>query len=462
MSTPVPGLPESAAFTSTDQTRVDTGRFNPADAATRTTESGYDAARNWSPEARLARQKLVINSLADKTGRLAQGLRLFEIPNRESLRGFRAALSSDPDNFTATAADDAGTGLRHVEVKSLARSRTNIGRVLTAATTPDLNPDDYEPEEVWDPYETDPQTEDWTAYETDPDTNATVTNYAFDLTVEGETTAIDIQVVWDGPLADDNIGLLNKIGHKIAAADTRLDFEVVSGIREDENGNPVKTATLIIRADEPGSSLSLALEDTSGNLVETLGLARAVRPGTAATLKYNGAETDSETNDFTLENGSLTVTAHGLTTGRKTVDVTKGLPALVEQTDEILRQYNEVTNFLNQHRLLIEPSISIGLHQALEGHRRELAAIGLESLDNGLIMMTDKYETMLRTQPEQVRSALTGPEGFFTELGDFLEEITSRSLWNYAAGLQEAPQSIRETDKRISLTRSALNLSIIT
>ena len=105
-------------------------------------------------------------------------------------------------------------------------------------------------------------------------------DYTIKLTMDGESEyTFDMTVDYDDPFPDDNEAILNRLGQVIEAASPYLTTEVTAGTTIDDEGLSVPTVSLVVSTRQAGTAHSFTLEDASGDLIETLGVAASSRGG---------------------------------------------------------------------------------------------------------------------------------------------------------------------------------------
>jgi len=384
------------------------------------------AVQTWQEASRKNRQAAIIQELRTLTTRLAEGFSLFSLPNRSNLALFRTVRSSAPDKVTAVAEDGAPTGLHYVQVKQLAVSQTNTGIRLNSLDEPPFHQGEY----------------------------------LFDLTVNGEATQVKVDVVRSGSGQDDNLNLLHKIGRQIMAADDRLEAEVVISTAPDENNLPVEKAALVIRSKWPGRQVTFTLNDVSGDLVEKLNLDQSGPAAGSANLYFNHQDYYAESNELTLDEAGLTLGLLQPTGPNETISVEEGLDPLVDQTQELIGQFNEYLSFLKTHRQDIKTTILLDIMTETDARLRRLKDIGLLPVGDGRLMLTDKYAQTLEGRPEYVQEVLCGEDGFFTKVEELLDEALGRNMLNFSRIDHPLALRYQNSAKFVKALRAGLNLSV--
>ena len=327
---------------------------------------------------------------------MSEDIRGYDIPDRGSLFRSRIARSSASERFTATARDDAETARHYLRIDSLSQARTNIGTPLDKTGETDLEDGDYE----------------------------------FGLTVGDTTHDIRVSVERDGHGADTNHDLLQKISRQINAADDRLSAYVDVILQPDENGFAVEKSVMVIQAASTGSEASFSLEDANGDLVARIGLNRLASPGAAADAQYDHQDYESQTNLLELQDDGLVVNMYQPTGSTETIQVEKGLEALLNQTGDLLNTYNDYLEFTIKNRDFLKTATLTDIYNQLDRHWRDLRDIGFAHTGFGRLDLTAVFEQTLVGRPEQAREALLDEGGFFTDVGHLINAQLYRNPAN--------------------------------
>lgn len=382
--------------------------------------------QTWSEVSQKNRQALVLEEFNVKTQGLAEGIRIFDLPDRTNLGYFRAARSSAPDKITAEALDRAPTGLHYAQVEYLAQAQTNTSAKLISTAAPALDPGDY----------------------------------TFDLEVNGETIEVNVSVVHTGSGSDTNEDLLDKIGRQVMAADDRLEAFVVKSDEPDENGNPVERSALVIRSGSTGRDVTFSLSDTSGELVETLKLDTAGPAAGPARLRFDNQVHDSDTDALSLEDYKLALNLLQPTGPSETINIEKGTGALINQTKDLVGRFNDYVDFLKGHKQNVKMTIFQDIMTEMDSKSRRLRDIGLPPVGDGGLVLTPRYSQILEGDPEYVRDVLTGPEGFFTGVKNVLDGVLDRKPSQYGREIQTVPRTYQGGARFFQALRTGLNLSV--
>lgn len=349
--------------------------------------------RNWSPTTRQLQQTAILNDLKTRTVRLTKAIELLVFPDDPTWSNYRVAESSRPDLFQASAEDGTDVGHHQIQVNRLAQSQVNASKALVNTNTPTLSAGDY----------------------------------TFDLTINDETVSVSVTV----SDSDTNEDLLAKIGRQIDAASSDLSVELRAGTSYDQNSLAVDTSTLMIRSNTTGQDQTFLLADTSGNLVETLGLDRSSSQAGTADLEFNSQTYQSDANDIPVEDGRIVVSLLGQSDSESLI-VKQGLDALVDQTADLVDYFNDYVMFLHEKRWDLKPVVLNGLMNEMDRSLTDIKDIGLTPGGWGRLGISDRFEQMLMSRPDYVKDVLTGEDGFFTNVDNVLSSVLSKDITEFA------------------------------
>ena len=380
--------------------------------------------RNWNPSVRQLRQSVILKDLGTRTVRLTKAIQLLTFPDDPSWSNFRVAESSRPDKFLASAEDGTEIGRHQVQVDHLAKVQVNTSKALVSAETPSLEAGDY----------------------------------TFDLTVNDETVSVTVSVNDSGTTADTNKDLLAKIGRQIDMASDDLEVEILSGTAYDENSLAVDTSSLAIRAKNLGDGLKFSLADTSGNLVETLGVDRSSSQTGPSGFEYDHQAYTADTNDIFVEDDQILISLleHS---GSESLTVKQGHQALVDQTADLVNYFNDYVLFLHEKRWDLKPVILNGIMDQMDNSLSDIKDIGLAPEGWGRLGMTDRFDQMLRSRPDYVKDVLTGEDGFFSNVEQELSSILADDISKYARPISKSSGSTSIAAARFAVLEPGLILA---
>ncbi|MBU2552569.1 MAG: hypothetical protein KKB20_29420 [Proteobacteria bacterium] len=441
MSSVVSGITAPAAVLPSGVARIYTESDFTSAARASLKSAGSRPGQTWSRTSQENARDLLLGELRTRTTRLSEAIRLYEIPDRSTLTTFRVASSSSPDRFMASAESGTTTGLHPFQVNYLARSQTNSSIRLNGAEAADL---------------------DSVTYSYDSDLQGEVGEFGFDLTVGDETHSVSVRAVRSGIRAETNRDLLEKIGRQIEAADDRLATSIQTHEIADENGNPVEWVSLKLGTRTGYEDLGFSLADTIGDMVASLGLDRTGSPPSPAAGRFDGESWSSWTNDVALDQGRISVSLLDATGSGEHIEVREGFQALLDQTKDLLDEYNGYIEFLNDHRQEIKRTIFYDLMTEMDHRSRDIENLGLSARGDGRFDLTDRFTQTLAAEPDRVGEELTGDAGLFTSIKAVLDEVLSRDMNMYDRQIKTVPRVYRGSGRLLQGFRTGLRLSVLT
>lgn len=290
--------------------------------------------------------------------------------------------------------------------------------------------------------------------------------YAYTLTVNDTEYDIDIEI-------ENNIGdpATNKtVLLAVERSINRLGLDVEASIETSSqvDYNPhyedelVQMSQLKIESTDTGTQISFSLEDTSGDLIETLGLNQTTRFAAQNEYRVNGSAETSDDNSVTYASGNAQAQLLGTTEPDENlrISIDKDRQLLNQELTGIIEDYNELIQWIDDNDDIISPSLkkalfgemsSLAVQNAslmypeekkrtdeatqssdfasvIKGSRtsvidNRLSDIGLNLGDGGQIDITDEFETFLASDLKLVHETLAGTDGFFTGISDAIETI---------------------------------------
>lgn len=373
------------------------------------------------------RQVQVLRDLRTNIRQLVAEIDVFSIPDRNSLAEARVAVSSAPDKILATAFDRAPLLLHQEEISYLAQAQINTGKKLITTETPSLNAGDY----------------------------------TFDLTVGDDSISIEVELVTTGNGADDNFDFLAKIGREIMNNEERLEAYLILSTEPDEDNVDQDMVALSIKAKETGRGVTFGFTDTSGNLIETLGIDRVSQGGGQARIYHDQRPYSPDYNTLVFSEDKLALKLINPTDRVESIKVEKGLEAVFAQAKRLIDRYNGFLSFLKVNSKYINPNIRIGLQKLEKDHSRALHGIGLTFFGRENILTGDVFFNNLVAKPELVQEVLKGPEGFFTGVREEIVSILGRDAGHYMQIIKKDSYASLKTTINTYENRGISNLSLI-
>ena len=130
-----------------------------------------------------------------------------------------------------------------------------------------------------------------------------------------------------------------------------------------------------------------------------------------------------------------------------------------DQADQLIEQFNEYVEFLNQNQEVLKPTITGAITDTADRHIMELNTIGLQPRGDGRLVPTEIDPTALQNNPEQVVKVLTGEEGFFTDVNTILQGIVDQDPLLHAVGVDTTPLTYQATAAGSQTAQAGLRVS---
>lgn len=345
------------------------------------------------------------------------------------------ARVSDSDKILAKASSSADEKDYSVDVQRLARARTAVSNTLVSNEVTDFDEG----------------------------------TYSFDLTVGSTSYSLDVEIDQTVTNPDTNKDVLRKIQSAIDdVADSNIEAFVSEVKRKDFNPyaeNVYERASyLTVRNKSTGEEVDFSLQDTSGNLIEELGLDKIRSYGRKNQYTVNGTSSNANSNNISLDSDRLSAVLLD-TTPSKTVNikVRGGTPTLEKELIDIVADYNNLIEWLDDNRRFVSPDVKIDLFKdvgSTEVNRRvlqskndvpvaqgdlsstvqteisgtidhKLIEIGLKLNNDGILEISDDFSSALSRKTKDVYEALAGEKGFFTKIKSAIDDILAQSGERY-------------------------------
>lgn len=348
----------------------------------------------------------------------------------------KTARVSERDKMLAKASSKAAKAEYSVDVDRLARTRTAVSSQLRNSEITDFE----------------------------------MGTYSFDLTVGSNSYAIEVNVDKTVSDPDTNKDVLQKVQAAIQGLNENIEVSVSEVKRRDYNQyaeNVYKRVSfLTIKNKATGEDVLFSLQDTSGNMLETLGLDKIRSYGSKSQYTVNGKSAASDSNIVSLENNKLDALLLNTTTGNRTVSVKVrgGLSVLEKELHGVVADYNSMIDWLDDNKRYISPTLkrdiftdidSLALKQKnisgkKSGNRGDgeglsilpqvknsgsfdtkLAAIGLKLDNDGRLEISDDFASALENDLASVHETLAGEDGLFSKIGSAVDFILNQSGAKY-------------------------------
>ncbi|NOX32123.1 MAG: flagellar filament capping protein FliD [Deltaproteobacteria bacterium] len=356
----------------------------------------------------------------------------------------KTAKTSDQDHLLAKAISQADEKDYSLEVDRLATIRTATGKRL----------------------------------DSDDATDFATGTYSYSLTIGSDSNAISIDIDNEIGAPETNRSVLLSIERSI----NRLGVDVTAELHDKKvrDYNPYRENTyknvsyLTISSNSTGEDVLFSLSDTSGNLIETMGLDKITNFGQQNQYRLDGVQVQSNANDITIVPGKVSATLFETTDSGKNllINVKQGYTALADELTQIINDYNKLITWIDDNESVISPSLKTTLFKNLSSINiqdrtlkietnkntgnatavrtdlaplvnlenkntidSDLLSIGLTLNNNGTIDITDGFKTAVSGQLRKVYNALAGTDGFFTKISDAIDTIHGKSENNYVFAL---------------------------
>jgi len=332
-----------------------------------------------------------------------------------------SVASCDSDVLTATATADAA-GSHDIHVHQLARHHTLLSDKLTGTGT-------------------------------DVITAEGAGTKTFNVTVNGETTLVEVEI----EAGDDNETILSAVAATINEAMASVDDSVTATALQVD----ATDYRLTVRSDETGLTCKVTLEDVSGTLLDTLGIDDESVASTTTTGGYVYSDSelvadltvdgvrvtrDSNTIDDVIE--GVTLTLWGVQEADSndiTLSVSPDAASIRSEVEELLTAYNDALSYLKaktsvdadtgvrgplagkftfsnlilQLRSLMTEAVST----ITAGSLQSLADLGIEAAADGSLSITDtdEFDEAVQAHPDNVAELFNSTDGVAAQLADMLK-----------------------------------------
>ncbi len=294
--------------------------------------------------------------------------------------------------------------------------------------------------------------------------------YTYDVTVDDDTHSVEVVIEKNGGVLPTNRSVLldiersiNKLGLDISATLHDISQPDYNPYRE----NAYKDMSYVsIASNDTGESIDFSIADTSGTLIETLNLDRVRQQGFQNQYRIDGDQGNSDSNNIVVE--SAKVSAYLLSTTRTgenlQISVTPGTQSLALGLEQIIGDYNELIQWLDDNDSVISPSLKTALYKELgsitlgndtlkrssaangsvstgfesivssdddNSVDSDLAQIGLTLNDDGTLEIGEDFKTSVSSDLRGVWDALAGSTGFFTKISQAIDGIYEKNEAGY-------------------------------
>lgn len=347
----------------------------------------------------------------------------------------KTARTSDSERLLAKSSSTASEKDYSLEVDSLAKTRTAVSDRLVSDDLVDF------------------------------DTGT----YSFSLTIGSDSYSIDLPIVNEpSGIKPTNRSFLRDLERSI----NNLGLDVTATLKDVQvrDYNPYrenaykKMSYLSVSATATGDEIDFSLSDTTGSLIEELGLNDIVQFGTQNQYRVDGNQNAEDSNSITVASGE--VSAYLLdeteTGDNLQIRVLNNRKELSDEITAIIGDYNELISWIDENEFVISQSLKTTLFKELSSlsvqnktisfnalEEGEIAAtstgfktninlddansidtdlsnIGLTLNNDGTIDISEEFANQVKSNLEKVHTALAGDSGFFTKIFDAIDNIQSK------------------------------------
>ncbi len=394
-----------------------------------------------------ARISELASSLGSKLDSLAQTLSTNSYLSESFSWLAMTAQSSDLDIAIATAYENAEENVWLLNTRELAKTRAHTTISLTSVDRTDFDTDTYE----------------------------------FDLTVGSDVYGIELLIDNDDtdPLTNHEMLLrlarvFNSSGADVSASVSTSYKKVSASYYEDYGLEEVSFLELV--SGDSGKDESFYVEDTTGELIEILGLDQTLVFGRNSEYTVDGGEFEFYSNTIELDGDAVQayLTGESDSSELTQIEAKYGFSAAAESVTNVIGEYNNIIEWIDENDYFISNSLKKALFEDLnsavletqtvsyeseeaksfavvqgdvtiynvsgydasgffprlneEKHptvESELSDIGLTLNSDGTLDMATDFETHFKSRFREIYDSLAGDDGFFTKIGAALEEIRS-------------------------------------
>jgi hypothetical protein len=127
-----------------------------------------------------------------------------------------------------------------------------------------------------------------------------------------------------------------------------------------------------------------------------------------------------------------------------TIAVKEGLEPVQEKLTDLISEYNDYVNWLDQNSDYITPAVKTGIVEEVDSISGDLSSIGLRFGVNGRLNITDDFTTALQSDIGTAREAVSGVHGFFHKVAAKLADILENGIDEY--GIDQSQPAIYNQD----------------
>lgn len=301
--------------------------------------------------------------------------------------------------------------------------------------------------------------------------------YSYSLTVGSTTYSISLAIenkIGD-PATNKDVFLgiersINRLGLDVTAELKEVQARDYNPYRENSYEN---MSYLTISSNSTGDGTSFILADTSGSMIEDLGLDSVNSFGYENRYRLNGTQTSSDSNQIVVNTGTVDGILLGTTgTGENLkIRVEDGRDKLTDELSSIIGDYNELIAWIDDYDYVISKGLKTTLFKEMSsvllqnqsialsstGVRRNAASvtgfstelnienketidsalqdIGLNLKNDGTLEITNDFANKVNSDLRKVHETLAGDDGFFTKIADAIDSIQAKKESSYVFSL---------------------------
>ncbi|HCY87723.1 MAG TPA: hypothetical protein DHV36_21490 [Desulfobacteraceae bacterium] len=308
--------------------------------------------------------------------------------------------------------------------------------------------------------------------------------YEFDLTVDGTATAIeytldndDTDPLTNHALLQELATVINGSGADVTATVSQVYKAVSAEYYDDESGLETYSSLKVTAADS-GSEESFFIEDTSGDLIDILGLGQTLTFGRNSEYTIDGEAFEFYSTTIDIDGDAVKayltgesdradalgdVSASGITQ----IETEYGFEAASDHVVNVIGQYNDMISWIDENAYFISKSLKTELFSSfnsgvfdnqtvdfddngaktfavVDGEYKiydnggatprvtdtdedtlasRMAGIGLTLNNDGTLGIDSDFQTNFKSKFRQIYDTLSGDEGFFTKINAEIESI---------------------------------------
>ncbi len=291
--------------------------------------------------------------------------------------------------------------------------------------------------------------------------------YSFDLTIGETTYSLDVEIDKTVTNPDTNKDVWRKIQAAIDGKDVSIEAFInekkVKDYSQYTANSFKRVSSLTVQNKSTGTESNFTLQDTSGDLIDKLGLDKIRSSGSTSQYAVNAESGSTNSNSVALNNDLQA--QFFSTTNEKPLNLrVRGAKADLEKAlINTIADYNDLMEWLDDKRRFISSTVKNDIFQKIgssilnrnnlqnkeglavtqgnlsstlqvtnrESTERELAEIGLQLTNDGRLNINDDFAAALQKDLKAVHGVLAGDDGFFSKVGQAVADILNQSGEKY-------------------------------